>query len=44
MKSTAKDVASYVQQAPADRQEALGKLRKLCMDTLKGYEECIVTL
>jgi len=41
MKSTAKDVASYLRGVPEDRLEALDKLRKLCLGTLQGYQECM---
>jgi uncharacterized protein YdhG (YjbR/CyaY superfamily) len=39
MQSKAKDVATYIKQAPAARQEALVKLHRLCRQVLKGYEE-----
>jgi uncharacterized protein YdhG (YjbR/CyaY superfamily) len=39
MQSKAKDVATYIKQTPADRQEALVKLRRLCRQVLKGFEE-----
>jgi uncharacterized protein YdhG (YjbR/CyaY superfamily) len=39
MQSTAKDVTTYIQEAPADRQEALTSLRELCRATLTGFEE-----
>jgi len=39
MQSKAQDVATYIEQAPADRQEALGKLRRLCRQVLVGFEE-----
>lgn len=41
MQSTAPDVASYIREAPADRQLSLTSLRQLCLDTLTGYEECM---
>src|SRR4030081_53789 len=37
----APDVDSYLEQVPAERKDALGKLRLLCREVLKGYEECI---
>ena len=39
MQSSAKDVARYIRESPKERQQALTKLRKLCRDTLAGYEE-----
>lgn len=39
MQSTAKDVNTYIQEAPAERQEALTHLRNLCRATLTGFEE-----
>jgi uncharacterized protein YdhG (YjbR/CyaY superfamily) len=39
MQSKAKDVASYIDEAPPERREALAKLRQLCLETLGGYEE-----
>ena len=39
MQSTAKDVSSYLQQVPTERQETLTKLRQLCLETLEAYEE-----
>lgn len=39
MQSTAKDVTIYIQEAPAERQEALTRLRDLCRATLTGFEE-----
>ena len=41
MKSTFQDVVSYLQRVPEDRLEALNKLRKLCLGTLQGYQECM---
>ena len=41
MQSSAKDVDTYIQQAPEDRREALTKLRNLCRRELKGFEENI---
>ena len=42
MQSKAKDAQAYIEQAPADRREALLKLRELCLKVLKGYEERMV--
>jgi uncharacterized protein YdhG (YjbR/CyaY superfamily) len=39
MTSKATDIASYLQEVPADRRPALEELRKLCRRYLKGYEE-----
>ncbi len=39
MQSSAKDVTTYIQEAPAERQEALTLLRDLCRATLTGFEE-----
>jgi uncharacterized protein YdhG (YjbR/CyaY superfamily) len=39
MQSTAKDVTTYLQEVPADRQQALHKIRELCLSTLEGYQE-----
>ena len=39
MQSKAKDVTIYIQEAPAERQKALTRLRDLCRDTLTGFEE-----
>jgi uncharacterized protein YdhG (YjbR/CyaY superfamily) len=39
MQSKAKDVTTYVQEAPAERQPYLAKLRELCLEVLTGYEE-----
>ncbi|HEY0602010.1 MAG TPA: DUF1801 domain-containing protein [Herpetosiphonaceae bacterium] len=41
MQSTAPDVTSYIQEAPAERQPSLAALRQLCLETLAGYEECM---
>ena len=35
------NVNHYIEAAPAERQKVLKRLRKLCRDTLTGYEECI---
>lgn len=39
MQSKAKDVGTYIAEAPAERREALTKLRELCLKTLKGFDE-----
>jgi len=39
MQSLAKDVGTYIQEAPSDRREALTKLRRLRRKVLKGFEE-----
>jgi uncharacterized protein YdhG (YjbR/CyaY superfamily) len=39
MQSTAKDVAAYIEEAPAERQPWLQQLRTMCLQTLAGYEE-----
>jgi uncharacterized protein YdhG (YjbR/CyaY superfamily) len=39
MQSRAKDVDSYLKEVPADREQALARLRALCLSTLAGYEE-----
>jgi uncharacterized protein YdhG (YjbR/CyaY superfamily) len=39
MQSAAKDVTSYLQQVPNERQETLTKLRQLCLETLESYQE-----
>jgi uncharacterized protein YdhG (YjbR/CyaY superfamily) len=39
MQSKAKDVTTYIQEAPAERQEALTRLRDLCLAELTGFEE-----
>src|SRR5438309_8722363 len=41
MISEAPDVATYIKQAPADRQVALNQLRKLSREIFKDAEECI---
>src|SRR5580704_5530739 len=41
MISQAADVASYIEEVPADRRAALEKLRSLCRKNLTGYEECM---
>jgi uncharacterized protein YdhG (YjbR/CyaY superfamily) len=39
MQSDAKDVATYLQELPRERQECLRTLRNLCRSTLTGYDE-----
>ena len=39
MQSTAKNVADYLQEVPAERKPALSRLRELCRATLTGYQE-----
>jgi uncharacterized protein YdhG (YjbR/CyaY superfamily) len=39
MKSSATTVATYMEALPAERKAALVRLRKLCRETLKGYDE-----
>ncbi|MBC7808890.1 MAG: DUF1801 domain-containing protein [Akkermansiaceae bacterium] len=39
MKSSAKDVTTYIREAPAERQACLSTMRSLCRATLTGYEE-----
>ncbi len=39
MQSNAPDVATYILEAPPERQAALTRLRALCLATLTGYEE-----
>ena len=39
MQSNAKDVTTYMEEAPAERQEALRRLRDLCLAELTGFEE-----
>lgn len=39
MQSKAQDVATYIAEAPPERQTALARLRALCLETLPGYEE-----
>ena len=42
MQSEAKDVDKYLEEVPAERMEALRKLREICVDTLDGYDESMV--
>lgn len=39
MQSNAEDVDSYLKEVPADRLEALKKIRQICLQELKGYKE-----
>jgi uncharacterized protein YdhG (YjbR/CyaY superfamily) len=39
VQSKAKDVVTYIQEAPSERQQALTRLRDLCRDILIGFEE-----
>ena len=39
MQSKAKHVASYIEEAPAERQQTLRRLRDLCRAELNGFEE-----
>ena len=39
MQSKAKDVNTYIEESPAERQETLHRLRELCRKTLTGFEE-----
>lgn len=39
MQSSAKDVTHYIEEGPADRQEALLKLRRLCLELPPGFQE-----
>jgi uncharacterized protein YdhG (YjbR/CyaY superfamily) len=41
MTSKATDVASYIDEVPAERRAAIEKLRSLCQQNLRGYEECM---
>jgi uncharacterized protein YdhG (YjbR/CyaY superfamily) len=42
MQSDAPTVDAYIDEAPEDRREALGKLRALCRTHLPGFEEAMV--
>jgi uncharacterized protein YdhG (YjbR/CyaY superfamily) len=42
MQSNAKDVTTYIEEAPAERQDALRKLRDLCQKYLTGFTENMV--
>src|ERR671912_545608 len=39
MQSKAKDVNTYLEAAPVERQEVLRRLRELCLAELTGFEE-----
>jgi uncharacterized protein YdhG (YjbR/CyaY superfamily) len=39
MQSSAKDVLTYLEEVPAERREALAKLRELCLKHLTDFEE-----
>lgn len=39
MQSKAKDVTTYIEEAPVERQEVLRRLRELCLAELTGFEE-----
>jgi uncharacterized protein YdhG (YjbR/CyaY superfamily) len=39
MQSNAKDVTGYIEEAPAERRDALLKLRELCQGHLAGFTE-----
>jgi uncharacterized protein YdhG (YjbR/CyaY superfamily) len=39
MQSRAPDVSTYLQELPGERRVTLEKLRQLCRQSLKGYEE-----
>ena len=41
MISKATDVASYIEDLPAERRPAIEKLRSLCRQSLKGAEDCM---
>ncbi|MBK8495294.1 MAG: hypothetical protein IPL50_09880 [Chitinophagaceae bacterium] len=41
MQSKAKNVDDYLKEVPADRLEALKKIRQICLAELKGYREMI---
>ena len=41
MISKTTDVQSYIDEVPAGRKPAIEKLRKLCKQHLRGYQECI---
>ena len=42
MQSQAKDVSTYIEEAPLERKAALMELRKYCLTVLKGFEESMV--
>ena len=39
MQSKAKDVTTYILEAPTERQVYLARLRELCLEVLTGYQE-----
>lgn len=39
MQSKAKDVDTYIKEAPEDRRQALTRIRQLFLNELKGYKE-----
>jgi uncharacterized protein YdhG (YjbR/CyaY superfamily) len=39
MQSKAKNVDDYLKEVPENRRESLAQLRKLCQETLLGYQE-----
>lgn len=39
MQSKANDVTAYLDEVPAERKAALEEIRRLCLVTLKGFEE-----
>ena len=41
MRSKARDVTTYIEEAPTERQEALRRLRELCLAELTGFEEAM---
>ena len=41
MTSKALDVAGYMREVPSERRAVIEKLRGLCLQNLKGYEECM---
>lgn len=41
MQSKAPNVNRYLDEVPVERKAALTRLRRLCVDTLAGYEECM---
>lgn len=41
MQSKAKDVTAYIEEAPAERREALNRLRDLCREILLDFEEAM---
>jgi uncharacterized protein YdhG (YjbR/CyaY superfamily) len=41
MISKAADVATYIEESPADRRAAVQQIRTLCRQNLSGYQECM---